>query len=371
MPNKRKAVLIFAQSGRFLAQSATQAGYRVWVADCFGDQDTISSCERWQQLPPFAQLSLDDILATFNQLTQGEHCLLICGSGIEAAFSILDKLPDHIQLIGNSFNTIRTIKTAPLFFAALAKLNLPFPDTLFEPPKVSSTWLVKSASGLGGNHIHYLDNITPSQEHYFQRFITGKYGSVLFSANNSYAQLISINQQFLSSSEKTPFRLGKIETPWQIPTVHIKHLQFAINKLSSELGLMGINSLDFVISDHDELMLLEINPRLSASAELTDNKAGLFTLHINACLNQTEASPQCELTNNKVSLKYIYAPHKVTVPVEMKWPTQCHDLPVSGTLIHKGTPICTSIVHFDEGQQSDSLHTSVEQRIFSQLLLSA
>ena len=106
MQDQRKPILIFAQSARFLAQSAAQATYPVWAADFFGDLDTISVADRWLQIPALSQLHHDTILSIFSDLTQGEACTLICGSGIEKHYPLLNKLPSHIQLVGNSANII-------------------------------------------------------------------------------------------------------------------------------------------------------------------------------------------------------------------------------------------------------------------------
>jgi len=366
MRNQHKPVLIFAQSGRFLAQSATQAGYRVWVADCFGDQETVSLSERWQTLAPLSELTSNDVLSYLSTLTRGEDCILICGSGIESSYSFLDKLPINIQYIGNSFKTISTLKVPQLFFDTLSKLQLPFPDTVFEKPNTSSTWLVKSASGSGGSHIQYLKNTEATSNHYFQQYTSGCSGSVLFLANGKQCQIISINKQLISANNNSPFRLGSIETPWLISSAHQDQLELAINKITAEVSLLGLNSLDFIISDKGKLILLEINPRPSASAELFNNKADLFQQHIDAC-NGLLPSISMVMPTEKRALHYIYASSDVVIPFEMNWPAECHDLPISGSHIYEGEPICTALIDVKENQFSNNLSIVIEQTIFSQL----
>jgi len=369
MQNQHKPVLIFAQSGRFLAQSATQAGYRVWVADCFGDQETLSVAERNQVLPPFSTLLSNDILGELIKLAQGEECILICGSGIESTFSFLENLPDNIQLIGNSFNTIKSIKTPQSFFNTLNKLKLPFPDTVFASPKNREDWLIKSASGLGGQHIQYLNKSLVTSNHYFQRYISGSSGSALFLANGKQTQLLSINQQTLTTNKHYPFQLGSIQTPWLISSPHQKELRAAIAKITLEIGLRGLNSLDFIISEKNELLLLEVNPRVSASAELLTNTADLFQHHINGCQGQLPSVdlPQAE---ESASLYYIYAGQDVIIPSKMIWPMECHDQPTAESLILKGEPICTSLIRLEATQAVKSFQI-IEQQISRQLLESS
>ncbi|NOQ94706.1 MAG: ATP-grasp domain-containing protein [Methylophaga sp.] len=368
MQNQHKPVLIFAQSGRFLAQSATQAGYRVWVADCFGDQETLVAAERWQQLPSLSELSSADLLSLLLTLSQGEECMLVCGSGIESLYSILDLLPRTIQLTGNSFDTIHSIKSPPLFFKLLTQHKLPFPKTVFETPENSTNWLIKSASGMGGNHIQHLNAVQSSINPltYFQKMISGSSGSALFLANGTDSQLLNINKQNVSEDRHYPFQLGSIETPWLISAQHKKEIEFALDIITLETGLLGLNSLDFIISEQGRLYLLEVNPRPSASAELTNNKASLFQHHINACQGRLPSPPIVKSVGN-ISLHYIYATDDLTIPQNMDWPIECHDRPVPMSIIHKGEPICISLVSVDDKIPARALHSRIKHDVFKQL----
>ncbi|NQY25643.1 MAG: ATP-grasp domain-containing protein [Piscirickettsiaceae bacterium] len=334
-------VLIFAQSGRFLAQSASQAGYPVWVADCFGDQDTLAIAERWQQSPRFSELTSSIFLKILADLTQGESCLFIAGSGIELCYSLLEILPANITLVGNKPQTIKQIKTPALFFDLLGRLKLPYPDTYLKRPLNNKRYLIKSASGLGGSHIQYSSHQTNISDAYFQCFIAGKSGSALILANGKSAQIISINQQFLSPLKDMPFRLGAIESPWNISKQHRQQLAQAANLITSELGLLGLNSLDFIISNN-QLQLLEINPRPSASAELVSKEIPIFHYHINACRGDLP-SHAFEQEIKTMSLHYFYAVHDCVIPIDIIWPEECRDLPNTGAYIKDGQPICTFI----------------------------
>ena len=339
MQDQQLPILIFAQSGRFIAQSASQAGYRVWVADCFGDQDTLAVAERWHQLAPIQQLSNEQILNTFSILSRGEECLLVCGGGIEGHYSILNRLPDNIKLVGNSVHTIQIIQTPTLFFTLLNKLSLNYPETRYEQPN-NSNWLTKLSAGTGGIHIQPLQTHQYNKNTYFQRYIKGSSGSVLFVANGQQAQLLGINRHYLQPSTATPFRLGGIISPWEISDQHQCYLEQAVNKITPQTYLQGINSLDFIISEEGELFLLEINPRMSASAELLSGDKALFQLYINACHGLL---PEKKRKKHPLfsGLHYIYTNQDIHIPDQMIWPSACHDIPVSGTFILSGDPICT------------------------------
>lgn len=359
-------VLIFAQSGRFLAHSATHAGYPVWVADCFGDQDTLSVVKRWHPLPVISELTEDSILDVFFKLTNGEKCTLICGSGIESCYTILKKLPDNIKLVGNSAHTIHTIKTPTLFFSLLDRLGIAHPDTQFEPPENIKNWLAKSVSGLGGSHIQYLNQQTNLTGYYFQRFVRGISGSALFLANGTQAQLISINKQNSVVNGLTPFLLSSIESPWSLSEPNQQQLERAIKKISLETGLIGLNSIDFILSEQDELLVLEINPRPSASAELINPNIPLFQHHLDACRGVLPDTPIIQAVT-KTSLHFLYADNDVIIPSDITWPSECHDLPTTDTFIKKGEPICTFIVQANSSQKIKQLLYDLENKVVSQL----
>ncbi len=334
-------VLILAQSGRFLAQSATQAGYRVWVADCFGDQDTLTAAERWQESPDFSKLTPAILLELLAKITQGEPCILVTGSGIELCYSLLENLPANITLAGNQYQTIKHVKVPALFFDLLSRLQLPYPDTYFKHPLDNKCYLTKSASGLGGIHIQYSSHSTNINDPYFQDFIEGESGSALFLANGKLAQVMSINQQHLSPIKEAPFRLGSIETPWRISNQHTQQLVQAVNLITSEVGLLGLNSLDFIISNN-QLQLLEINPRPSASVELIHKDIPIFHYHIDACKGNLPFKHFNKETET-MSLHYFYVDYDCIIPEDIIWPKECRDRPHTGTCIKEYQPICTLI----------------------------
>jgi len=358
-------VLIFAQSGRHLAQSATQAGHTVWVADCFGDIDTLDIAERWQKLPPLHTLNNVDLLELLTTFVSGENCLLVCGGGIEKTFPILSQLPTNIKCIGNNSNTIKKIKTPEQFFSLLSQHDLPYPVTQFSPPKISKNWLFKQNVGLGGTHITTVDEHASKQGGYFQQRIRGNSGSVLFLADGKKTHSISINRQFVSNHLTSPFQLAAVETPFEISQDHHQLLTTAIDIITQETGLLGLNSLDFIIDKHAQLFILEVNPRPSASSELINDEQ-LFQRHIQACQGKLPKSRTIN-PDHYSGLYYLYAPQSLTIPLDMSWPIQSHDLPHSGTVIEAEQPICTiTITGKDEvscRQQQQKVSLEIMQQL--------
>ncbi|PHS71407.1 MAG: hypothetical protein COB23_00040 [Methylophaga sp.] len=367
MLEQKLPVLIFAQCGRFLAQSATQAGYTVWVVDCFGDQDTLTVTDRWQKIPPLKQLDQQNILNTLLEITRGQKCNLVCGGGIESHYPFLTQLPDNIHLLGNSPKTIHTVKTPRLFFELLSRFDIAYPPTQLSPPDNTKNWLAKSASGLGGSHIQYLATHFQPIDHYFQAHILGLSGSAIFLANGQHAIVLSINQQkSLPTNKHASFTLWSIETPWAIAEQHQRQLEQAVSKIVVEAQLIGLNSIDFIISEKNELLILEINPRPSASTELIQAELPLIQHHINACQGRLPEKVINQFII-KSSLRYIFTSDDVIIPNGMHWPSGCHDLPAANTSIKKGDPICTSIIQATDFQQADQQHDAIENKINQQI----
>ncbi|MDB2705480.1 ATP-grasp domain-containing protein [Pseudomonadota bacterium] len=368
MQNQNKPVLIFAQSGRFLAQSATQAGYRVWVADCFGDVDTLITSERWQGLPSLDTLTIKQFQTILQSLTKGEECSLIYGSGIEQCFHLLHQLPSHIELIANSASTIKTIKTPPLFFDILSTLSLPYPDTVFDKSLTSTDYIAKSISGLGGGHICPISQLDSLHNYYFQQITDGISVSALFLADGKKAQILSFNRQYSDPIPRSPYRLGMIETFLEITSTHQKFIIKACNRITQRTGLKGLNSLDFIISPNNELFLLEINPRPSASVELTESKSTpIIQFHINACrgelISRSLKTPSCIS-----SLRYIFAEKNVSIPRDMVWPAECSDIAKSASHIKKDAPICSCLVQATDHTAALVKHDKIQALVIKQLL---
>jgi predicted ATP-grasp superfamily ATP-dependent carboligase len=364
---EKKPVLIFAQSGRFLAESATQAGHIAWVADCFGDTDTLTVADRYQPLPPLNELKLLHLQQALISLSQGQDCVLICGSGIEKFYPILSLLPPNIQYLGNTENTIATLKTPSLFFALLQRLNLPFPETVFTAPKKNhSGWIIKKNSGLGGSHIKLFNGEPAEAGFYYQRYIKGKSGSILFISNGEKAITLQTNEQYCLDNLDSPFQLAAIEAPVILSSEHETLLNKAIASITKETGLIGLNSLDFIIDAQQNLYLLEINPRPSASCELL-HKGNLFKAHILSCQNNLPTLPPHSSYTNTIGLYYLYAPKSVIIPDNITWPTESHDHPQANSVIKQGDPICTLVITAKTHQQCQQQHRQLSTTILQQM----
>lgn len=366
MQNQPLPILIFAQSARFIAQSATQAGFSVWVADCFCDQDTIEVAQRHHKLPALSTVNQPQLLKCLIDLADGEACQLVCGTGIEQFSVILSQLPPNIQLVGNTSATIKHLKTPAHFFALLNQLELPYPETQYTPPSNTENWLCKPNTGSGGMNICLANDAKHNNPGYYQRYISGINGSALFLSTGKQMQILSINQQYCGYQQTQPFRLQQIDTPLNLSWLIKAELSDAINKLVTATGLIGINSIDFILDRDQQLFLLEVNPRLSASAELLQLPLPVFRYHYAASLNKINPDlGQPDLAPRR--LVYLFADIAYRIPRQMDWPSQCRDIPPAETCIQTGEPICTLILQADNAGMLDLTQQKLTQQITENL----
>ena len=330
-------LLIVAQSGRFIAQSATYAGYTVRVADCFGDTDTLEAADQWLPLPAISQLTRQQFHAVLEKLSAGQACQLLCGTGVEAFYPFLASLPAHIKLIGNSVDTMALLREPNAFFALLDQLTLPYPKSYLHPPAPANS-LLKDLHTAGGQ-INKANEHTLSAGQFYQHIIEGESFSVTFIADGQQAAVLAWNRQI---NCKGQYHLAKIRQPEPPAPAIRRAVTAALNSLVQASKLKGFNSLDFIVDQQGHWYVLEINPRISASLELL-NQPQCMQWHIDACNGRLPALPATETGKVRI-LEYLFAEENQQIRQHPSWPQQCHDLPAAGSVIETGLPICTLIV---------------------------
>lgn len=358
-------LLIFAQSARFIAQSAIRAGYTVRVADCFGDQDLLDISDQFIPLPSLDECTPSLFLETIEKLSSGNPCELVIGTGLEHFFSLLSELPKHIHYIGNTTSTIQQVREAGRFFKLLDSLNLSYPLTQFAASAETRLFLRKNMRSCGGQAVMSAHDNTLRTEDYFQEHIDGQSASVTFLADGTNAKIVAINQQY----HDVEFTLTGISQPLLVSHQIEHYLEMAINKITQATRLRGFNSLDVMIDRHDKIFILEVNPRISASVELLPLD-DIFTIHKRACDGEPIPTMPFKKQNSRL-LQYLFADKPLRVNNKPNWPSECRDLPASQSHINTGDPICTVIIEIDNEANLNEKLASVEQLIRKNCLCDA
>lgn len=338
-------ILIIAQSGVMLAQAAKTAGYIPLVIDLFADVDTLYYAEDIVQV---SSLALEQLIPAVNYfLNHYSIDFLVYGSGFENYPESLNYLNSRLPVIGNTPQTFLRLQDKLAFFSVLDELAIPYPETVYTAPVNTEGWLVKPERSLGGAGIkRYRFNVIPESSVYWQKFIQGSSCSVLFLANGQQAQAIGVNSQWtVKLNELDEFIFSGVINESDLSTQQKMHVISLLNKLVPVFELRGLNSLDFIQASNESLVL-EINPRVSASMQLYD--VGLFSRHIRACQGELLKLPH--LKHELSAYKIVFADRDVLIPENLNWSDGFLNIPKPGALIHTGQPICSMIVRKNSKQ---------------------
>jgi predicted ATP-grasp superfamily ATP-dependent carboligase len=325
---------IISACARPYVTAAAQAGYSVAAFDIFNDVDTRRCCF-YSSHVKFSDggFDADDLLRRLSECDLGDASILY-GSGLEGQPEVLAQIASRYNLLGNSADVVADIKNPPHFFQLLDRLSIQHPETVFDVPADTAGWLVKSGGGSGGTHIRRYDGRTGD---YYQQEVAGLPVSLLFLADGSNIEVVGYNEQLLAPTVSMPFRYGGVvgnaDLPCNAKTIMVE----AAEKVTAAVGLRGLNSMDFVLSEQGPLAL-EINPRLSASFELYDIP-DLLDRHMQACQGRLMSLPH-RLSGAMACLIH-YAEHDVLVPKDVVWPDWAVDLPSADSRICAGEPICS------------------------------
>ena len=336
-------LLVFAQSGRFIAESATLAGYTVWVADCFGDNDTISVASRFLKLPPISALTAKQLADYLITLSNQQACLLIYGTGIEQLYDVLALLPLYIHPIGNNVEQLKQLVNASDFFPLLDKLRIPYPKTSSSKPSNPDQWLAKRLDSFGGVDVTHARLSPVSETVIYQKEIIGKTYSASFIADGEAIMILGFNQQINAADS---FQLESINT-LNIFDINIRsNVESWLVRIVKHLKYKGFASVDFIVDSSDHAYLLEINPRLSASAEILFIDTNIVEHHIQLCDGLALSECDIKLTNHEHTRQLSYLRAEVTcfIGARAQWPEECHDIPSANTVIEAMQPICSVLI---------------------------
>lgn len=344
MPNK--TLIIAALSARGYAQAAVAFGYEVITLDSFADADTCAIAKQAIKLK-FTEDVVDftEFKHIFSMLDFSQCAGFLYGSLFDNAPELLAWVAESVSIIGNAPEVMRLAKSFE-FFALLDDFGIPHPEVSLIRPLA----LVKQLGGAGGTHVQHNLNGNLQANQYFQQKIEGIPVSLLFIADGKTAQTVGFNLQFLSPTTTSPYRYAGAVSHCVLPERTQQTLEKAAHLLTKQLALRGCNSLD-AIFDGEQIWVLELNPRLSASFHCYPN---LMQAHIQACTGHLVALPkQTEALAHLV----LYADTAIEVPADFIWPHGTMDIPnvnigVSSVKIAQDAPICTICAVADTAERA-------------------
>ncbi|MFT5425872.1 MAG: putative ATP-grasp superfamily ATP-dependent carboligase [Gammaproteobacteria bacterium] len=356
--------LIISQSGRALAASAKRAEIDVHVIDLFADEDTVvNSLSNYSATGFSGGNNSEALIEIVDQYIKHHPDLsIVIGSGFEDNLELLAELEQRFTLIANHSSTVRQIKDPVIFFDRLEKLSLPFPEYFTDRPSApKSILLQKTIGGAGGGHIS-LDKkkVALTSSYYLQAYIEGRNYSATFLADGKSFYFLGFNETWVCD-KKSDFTFAGAVSNVSLPNKLSEEVTDAIRQLVLSFNLHGLCSLDFIVEDETgQYLILEVNPRPTATFELYENQRGLFVQHL-AAFDGLMTKPELSQGQSR-ALGVLYAEESITMPL-LEWPDWVTDRPKPGKKITKGEPVCT--IHA-EGSTKNNSKEQLMMRLASQ-----
>jgi uncharacterized protein len=353
LPADGEPLLVVAVSGRALAASARRAGLVPLVADFFADADTrriAHSCRKvaddlkrgfeWETLAP--------ALAALAEAAPSPPLGVVYGAGFEDRPALLAQIAERWPLLGNDESVVARVKAPETFFAELARLGIPHPRTVMDPPAQAGGWLAKHQGGAGGSHV--VTNQAATRRRgtgggaagriYFQEKVEGRPVSALFAGTGTSARVLGFSEQWAAPTPRVKWRYGGAARPAELSRDLEARLTDDVERVAKYFALRGLGSADFLVNG-DEARLLEVNPRPGATLDIFDSEAEpLLRIHLEAVLDNRLPTALRNLPAASASA-IVYATEPITVSQTMIWPDWTADQPGIGERIDKDRPICT------------------------------
>ncbi|MGH8777990.1 ATP-grasp domain-containing protein [Paraburkholderia sp.] len=367
-------VAVAGLSARMLAQSAVRAGLRVAALDLFGDRDTRAASDVWFDIGGEG-LTIDPtkLAGALERVARLPRLIgWIGGSGLEPCVAALRGAQGLPPFIGNDAAAEAAVRDPRRFFALLDTLGVPHPEVSFTCPAEPDGWLQKRANGCGGMQVEDArepDGPAPPADTYFQRLSRGRPLSALFVGARGHARVIGFAEQLTCTLGDLRFvhagSIGPIDVP---PRVDAR-MRDAIDALCANTGLTGINSCDFLL-DGDAFELLEINARPSATMALYEAASprawprGLLACHLDACRLGRLPPPETRTARSACAgQQVLFAPVSFTASQAFSdaclRDPRCRDVPMPGTHIVAGQPVCTLFV---DAASPDTVRHALERQ---------
>ena len=341
--------IICAASARALAESAARAGIVVTSYDLFADWDTCE-CANAIKLN-----HLSDFATRSDEIGKSK---VIFGGGLESNLNDIRELAETLasksQWGNSSLKSIRASRNPILWTQLLREAGFKVANVRLRlsDDDIQSNWLQKRFDSTAGNGVTTVEQPpAPNKEFFFQRKVAGVPYSSLHVATDSEHRVLGWFRQLIGDSRLSahPFRYAGSIGPINNSDACDLADQ-AGQHVSSQIGLRGVFGIDWICEHNapDSIVPLEINPRITASAELWERATNenIFKIHLNALENRITVAPATRKPDSTHAKVIVYC-GKVSISVDSQLQSdlislrerkKAADIPSLGTTISPEHP---------------------------------
>ncbi|WP_410507618.1 ATP-grasp domain-containing protein [Methanosarcina hadiensis] len=351
-------ILVIGFDTRNIVCSARRAGYTVCSVDAFRDLD-LQECAHASALlecrtsGELRQLDSDWITAKMNDFGL-EFDAIVPGSGMEA----LDPCSFPCPVLASSPEAAKKASNKLHLAERLEALGIPHPHC-YSPDELDAIEypvILKPATGGGGIFNRVAKNrqeLLALLEEYsglgqgftekeivVQQFLEGTPASVSLLSKEKESMAIAVNEQLVGIPwfSRLPFAYCGNITPFR--TKCAGEMEALSEELVLELGLMGSNGIDFLVTEKGPVVL-EVNTRFQGSLDTVEKAMGinLFEAHIGCFRGELPEKPEAKLF---AARGVIYSDRELFIDrrlMEVILREKSADIPRQGTVIEPDWPL--------------------------------
>lgn len=368
-------LIIVGASSRAAAFSAIRAGFRPICLDQFADADLQANAT----VLPWA----GDDAGILQQIQQWPGLPVVYVGGMENRPALIEAIAQTHEVWGNPADAVRRVRN-PADLAEpvrLSRISLPEWRDETQPPPCDGTWILRPRLGAGGRGIHVWDESARESEtlqepHFFQKRIEGLPCSATFIAPAEVGDVrfVGMTRQLIGEEFcfARPFQWCGNIGPIALPVSTELTIRRFGNVLKWKLGLRGFFGVDLIIDADGTPWVTEVNPRYPASSEILEHITGIPLMQ-DHCRCFTE-KPLPETDWDLAHPGELLAKAVVYAPQDLVWSKELieaasvpvfnvpdlTDLPVPGTQIRSGEPVCTV---FAEATTNEELLDLLKQKV--------
>jgi len=347
--------IIIGGSVRAAAASAIRAGLRPWCADKFADADLCA-------MAPTRFIVGDDYPDSLPSLIRdAPRGPVIYTGGLENYPAIIGAISHERTIWGNSSETLIGVRDPFRVASLLRRHGLPSLPVSEEPFRDRScVRKLRASAGGGGIRMAAADD-APLDGWYFQQFQPGEAYAAIFCAHRSL-ELLGVTRQLTGCEwlNAQPFAYAGSIGPVELMATPQAALERIARVLVDEFQLRGLFGIDFVLDD-DQVWLIEINPRYTASVEVLERAFDFTAITHHRAAFTGEPLPPRGLPLRYAGKAIYYAPFSLKIPDELfthrEW---LADLPRPGDRIEERWPVVTI---FAEGEAPEIVELRLRERV--------
>ena len=320
-PGKYQRVIVASASGRWLAQSALVAQHPVSVIDLFADQDTVDICKQSNAYLVSDQslntvTRCDSMIAVWESLlrkleSEPPETKIILGGGMENVPPSLQSLCKAYTHRFHNMEAFQKIQCVDRFKKFCQLFEILMPEIITGKSTIKDflraarfpskhRWLSKTSASAGGLGVQIADEeMVVTDDMYLQRFVEGRSIGGTFITVRSTSEPSRPETRLLgvceawpragaadsASRDKLSFRytgsFGPISKSPDLSQTVREEMERIGKAAANYFRLSGVFGIDFIVAE-GQLWILEINPRIPASAEILEKSFIAMTPQISS-----------------------------------------------------------------------------------------